>query len=320
MNEFDFIRHYLSRQQTDTEVVLGIGDDAAIVRPRSGYDLCFSSDMLLAGRHFFTDVAAGDLAHKVLAVNVSDMAAMGATPRWVLLSAALPYLDEAWLKDFCDTLFYQTRAYGITLIGGDTTRGDWVFNVTIIGELPQGAALCRSGAQPGDDIWVSGYLGAAAAGLASIQGKLSLPAEVDIACRTRLHRPQPRVGLGQHLLNVATSAMDVSDGLAQDLEHILQASAVGAHVEAALLPALPDLRRVLADERLFSLQLAGGDDYELLFTAPQQVREHVLAASRAAGVPVSRIGRITDNSGCLEVVDGNGDPVHLNHKGFDHFG
>ena len=320
MNEFDFIRHYLSRQQTDTEVVLGIGDDAAIVRPRSGYDLCFSSDMLLAGRHFLTDVAAGDLAHKVLAVNVSDMAAMGATPRWVLLSAALPYLDEAWLKDFCDTLFYQTRAYDITLIGGDTTRGDWVFNVTIIGELPQGAALCRSGAQPGDDIWVSGYLGAAAAGLASIQGKLSLPAEVDVACRTRLHRPQPRVGLGQHLLNVATSAMDVSDGLAQDLGHILQASAVGAHVEAALLPALPDLRRVLADERLFSLQLAGGDDYELLFTAPQQAREHVLAASRAAGVPVSRIGRITDNSGCLEVVDGNGDPVHLNHKGFDHFG
>ncbi|MDO4249518.1 MAG: thiamine-phosphate kinase [Neisseria sp.] len=320
MNEFDFIRHYLSRQQTDTEVVLGIGDDAAIVRPRSGYDLCFSSDMLLAGRHFFTDVAAGDLAHKVLAVNVSDMAAMGATPRWVLLSAALPYLDEAWLKDFCDTLFDQTRAYDITLIGGDTTRGDWVFNVTIIGELPQGAALCRSGAQPGDDIWVSGYLGAAAAGLASIQGKLSLPAEVDIACRTRLHRPQPRVGLGQHLLNVATSAMDVSDGLAQDLEHILQASAVGAHVEAALLPALPDLRRVLADERLFSLQLAGGDDYELLFTAPQQVREHVLAASRAASVPVSRIGRITDNSGCLEIVDANGASVHLNHKGFDHFG
>ena len=320
MNEFDFIRHYLSRQQTDTEVVLGIGDDAAIVRPRSGYDLCFSSDMLLAGRHFFTDVAAGDLAHKVLAVNVSDMAAMGATPRWVLLSAALPYLDEAWLKDFCDTLFDQTRAYDITLIGGDTTRGDWVFNVTIIGELPQGAALCRSGAQPGDDIWVSGYLGAAAAGLASIQGKLSLPAEVDVACRTRLHRPQPRVGLGQHLLKVATSAMDVSDGLAQDLGHILQASAVGARVEAALLPALPDLRRALADERLFSLQLAGGDDYELLFTAPQQAREHVLAASRAAGVPVSRIGRITDNSGCLEVVDGNGDPVHLNHKGFDHFG
>ena len=178
MNEFDFIRHYLSRQQTDTEVVLGIGDDAAIVRPRSGYDLCFSSDMLLAGRHFFTDVAAGDLAHKVLAVNVSDMAAMGATPRWVLLSAALPYLDEAWLKDFCDTLFYQTRAYDITLIGGDTTRGDWVFNVTIIGELPQGAALCRSGAQPGDDIWVSGYLGAAAAGLGACAGSVGAAAKL----------------------------------------------------------------------------------------------------------------------------------------------
>ncbi len=320
MNEFDFIRNYLIRQQKDAELVLGIGDDAAIVRPRPGYDLCFSSDMLLAGRHFFADVAAGDLAHKVLAVNVSDMAAMGAAPRWVLLSAALPYLDEAWLKDFCDTLFEQAQAYGITLIGGDTTRGDWVFNVTIIGELPQGAALRRSGAQPGDDIWVSGYLGMAAAGLAAIQGKLSLPVNIDVACRARLHRPQPRVGLGRHLLNVATSAMDVSDGLAQDLGHILQASMVGARVEAARLPALPALRRALPEEQLLPLQLAGGDDYELLFTAQQQAREQVFAASRAAGMPVSRIGRITDNIGRLEIVDGNGASVHLNHKGFDHFG
>ena len=320
MTEFDFIRRYLNRQQTDAELVLGIGDDAAIVRPRPGYDLCFSSDMLLAGRHFFADVAADDLAHKVLAVNVSDMAAMGAIPRWVLLSAALPHLDEAWLTAFCDTLFAEAQRYGITLIGGDTTRGDWVFNVTIIGELPCGSALRRSGAQVGDDIWVSGHIGAAAAGLAAMQGKLPLPAEVEAACRLKLHRPQPRVALGQRLLDIATAAMDVSDGLAQDLGHILRASGVGARLQAAEVPALAELRDKLAAETLHALQLAGGDDYELLFTAPENAREAVEAAGRVADVAVSRIGRITANSGYLEIVDANGNAVHLKHKGFDHFG
>ena len=320
MTEFDFIRRYLNHQQTDTELVLGIGDDAAIVRPRPGYDLCFSSDMLLAGRHFFADVAADDLAHKVLAVNVSDMAAMGAIPRWVLLSAALPRLDEAWLTAFCDTLFAEAQRYGITLIGGDTTRGDWVFNVTIIGELPCGSALRRSGAQVGNDIWVSGHIGAAAAGLAAMQDKLSFPAEVEAACRLKLHRPQPRVALGQRLLDIATAAMDVSDGLAQDLGHILRASGVGACLQATEVPALAELKASLAEETLHALQLSGGDDYELLFTAPENAREAVEAAGRAADVAVSRIGRITANSGHLEIVGRNGGAVHLKHKGFDHFG
>ena len=175
LNEFDFIRRYLQAQPQTGAVLLGIGDDAALVRPEPGEDWCFSTDMMLAGRHFFADDDPADVAHKLLAVNLSDMAAMGARPRWVLLSAALPALDEAWLVPFCQTLFAQAAAYGVTLIGGDTTRGDLVLNITIAGILPQGRALRRSGAQAGDDIWVSGVLGTAAAGLQHLTGRIRPP-------------------------------------------------------------------------------------------------------------------------------------------------
>ena len=242
MTEFDFIRRYLQRQQPDRDVVLGIGDDAAIVRPCAGMDWCFSSDMLLAGRHFFADVAPADLAHKVLAVNLSDMAAMGAAPRWVLLSAALPQLDEAWLQAFCDSLFALAAQFGVTLIGGDTTRGDYVFSVTIAGELPQGMALRRDAAQPGDDIWVSGQLGLAAAALNRHWQTVQLPQEVFAQCERARLRPQPRVALGRALLPFAHAAQDVSDGLGQDIGHILKASGVGAELWVDALPSLPDLR------------------------------------------------------------------------------
>ena len=176
LGEFDFIRHYLTAEQpADSELLLGIGDDAAIVRPRPGHDLCFISDMLLAGRHFFPDVSPADLAHKILAVNISDMAAMGAQPRWVMLSAALPELNPSWLEAFSGSLFAMLRQYGITLIGGDTTKGDLVFNVSITGELPAGLGLRRSGAQNGDDIWVSGQVGLAAAALHHIWQNIRLP-------------------------------------------------------------------------------------------------------------------------------------------------
>ena len=176
LGEFDFIRRHLTTAQpADPELLLGIGDDAAIVRPRPGHDLCFSSDMLLAGRHFFPDVAPADLAHKILAVNISDMAAMGARPRWVMLSAALPELNPGWLEAFSGSLFAMLRRYGITLIGGDTTKGNLVFNVAITGELPAGLGLRRSGAQNGDDIWVSGQIGLAAAALHHIWQNIRLP-------------------------------------------------------------------------------------------------------------------------------------------------
>ncbi|STZ76733.1 thiamine-phosphate kinase [Bergeriella denitrificans] len=319
MNEFDFIRRYLQRQPSDSDVVLGIGDDAAIVRPQPGYDLCFSSDMLLKGRHFFADVAPEDLAWKVLAVNLSDMAAMGARPRWVLLSAALPELDEAWLAHFCDSLFALAAQHGVALIGGDTTRGDLVFNVTIIGELPQGQGLRRDAAQVGDDIWVSGRVGLAAAALNSRLKNCVLPPEAAPECEAALLRPIPRVALGRALLPVARAAQDISDGLAQDIGHILKASGVGAELWADSLPTLPALKQHLGRAQWLAYTLAGGDDYELVFTAAPEHREAVSVAAEAAGTQVTRVGRI-NGSGGLQIVDAAHQDITLTSLGFDHFG
>lgn len=320
LGEFDFIRRYLSTEQpADPELLLGIGDDAAIVRPRPGFDLCFSSDMLLAGHHFFPDVAPADLAHKILAVNISDMAAMGARPRWVMLSAALPELKPNWLAEFSGSLFAMLRQYGITLIGGDTTKGDLAFNVAITGELPAGCGLRRSGAQSGDDIWVSGRIGLAAAALHHIWQKIRLPENLFAECETARLRPIPRVALGQALLPLANAAQDISDGLAQDLGHILRASRAGAELFADAVPTTPGLRQHLPAQTAYELTLAGGDDYELLFTAAPANRTAIQAAATAADTPVTRIGRITDTS-YLKILQPNGSELHLSHLGFDHFG
>ncbi len=320
LGEFDFIRRYLAAEQpADPELLLGIGDDAAIVRPRHGFDLCFSSDMLLAGRHFFPDVAPADLVHKILAVNISDMAAMGARPRWVMLSAALPELNESWLAEFSARLFAMLRQYGLTLIGGDTTKGDLAFNIAITGELPAGQALRRSGAQSGDDIWVSGRIGLAAAALHHIWQKIRLPENLFAECEAARLRPTPRVALGQALLPLASAAQDISDGLAQDLGHILLASRVGAELFADAVPTAPGLRQHLPEHTTRELTLAGGDDYELLFTAPPAKRAAIQAAAANAQTTVSRIGRITD-TGYLKILQPDGRELHLAHLGFDHFG
>ncbi|SUA44304.1 thiamine monophosphate kinase [Neisseria zoodegmatis] len=319
MKEFDFIKNYLYRQQKDSNVLLGIGDDAAIVRPRLGWDLCCSSDMLLKDRHFFADVSPADLAYKILAVNISDMAAMGAVPRWALLSAGLPELNPNWLNEFCDSLFTLAKQFGVTLIGGDTTKGDLAFNVTIIGELPQGKALRRDAAQMGDDIWVSGTVGLAAAALNCHWKNIELPDAVFALCEQARLRPKPRVDLGKALLPFAHAAQDISDGLAQDIGHILKASDVGADVFADCVPTLPELRQILDKGVLYDYMLAGGDDYELLFTAPKSCREAVLAAGRVSDTPVTRIGKIND-SGRLNLLDSNGHHITLTSLGFDHFG
>lgn len=319
MKEFDFIKNFLYRQQKDSDVLLGIGDDAAIVRPRLGWDLCCSSDMLLKDRHFFADVSPADLAYKILAVNISDMAAMGAVPRWALLSAGLPELNPNWLNEFCDSLFTLAKQFGVTLIGGDTTKGDLAFNVTIIGELPQGKALRRDAAQMGDDIWVSGTVGLAAAALNCHWKNIELPDTVFALCEQARLRPKPRVDLGKALLPFAHAAQDISDGLAQDIGHILKASDVGADVFADCVPTLPELRQILDKGVLYDYMLAGGDDYELLFTAPKSCREAVLAAGRMSNTPVTRIGKIND-SGRLNLLDSNGHHITLTSLGFDHFG
>lgn len=315
LGEFDFIRTYLDRKTAADGLILGIGDDAAVIRPRAGHDLCFSSDMLLAGRHFFCDTAPEDLAHKIVAVNASDMAAMGAQPRWVLLSAALPELEENWLRRFCGSLFARLDHYGAVLVGGDTTRGNLVFNLTIVGEVPSGQGLRRSSAQVGDDIWVSGRIGSAAAALQHLSGRLTLPESLLEPCLDALLRPEARIALGRALLPVAHAAQDVSDGLAQDMRHILDASAVGAEINVC---AIPNILAALPDEQRLPLVLCGGDDYELLFTAAPQRRGEVCAAAGTAATPVRRIGRITD-TGYLKLTDSQGCELRYDTRGYDHF-
>ncbi|WP_037588266.1 thiamine-phosphate kinase [Stenoxybacter acetivorans] len=326
MKEFEFIRRYLSAQSYPNQVLLGVGDDAAIIQPTAGHDLHVSSDMLLAGRHFFADVLPQDLAHKVLAVNLSDMAAMGAVPRWFTLSMALPVLDEAWLNAFFADLFAMAAAYGVSLIGGDTVRGDWVFNITIMGETPSGQALRRSGAQAGDDVWVSGEIGSAAAALAHLLGDVRLPENLFAECEHRLLRPTPRVALGQRLLHIASAAQDISDGLAQDLQHLLRASQLGAVIQAAQVPLLPALKQWMVQQKnstaLFErFCLNGGDDYELVFTASPTKRAAVSAAAALSETAVCRIGTLVSkvSEPSLMLENEQKQIIAFQPQGFDHF-
>lgn len=319
-SEFDIIRSFFTRPAPDT--VLGIGDDAALIRPSPGMELAISTDMLVSGRHFFDSADARAVGHKSLAVNLSDMAAMGARPRWATLSLALPESmvreDGSWLRGFADGFFALARAQQVDLIGGDTTNGPLNICVTIIGEVPEGKALRRSGARPGDDIWVSGHLGGAALALAYQKKKIMLePDEVE-ACMAALEMPVPRVRLGQRLIGLARSAIDISDGLLADLGHILESSKVAAIVR------MDQIRRSAAMEKRFphpqaiECLLAGGDDYELCFTVPESERTKVELLSGEEGIPLTRIGCIEEGEG-LVVLDSLGGTVSTEVKGYDHF-
>lgn len=312
MNEFELIRRHFTQAAPDA--VLGVGDDAAIVRPSPGHDLHVSVDMLVAGHHFFPDVDPEALGHKTLAVNLSDMAAMGARPRWAVLALALPQLDSAWVEAFARGFFGLAAEHGVSIVGGDTTRGPLTLSVTIFGETPNGQALRRDAAQAGDDIWVSGELGLAAAALQQRLGRLNLDLPPD--CLRRLERPQPRVALGRALLGIAHAALDISDGFAADLHHILDHSACGAEVWLDALPTHPALRDARA--QLLSCIAAGGDDYELCFTASPAHADAIQAAARQAGVAVSKVGRIVTEPG-LRLLDSHGTAVTLERLGYDHF-
>jgi thiamine-monophosphate kinase len=315
-SEFDLIARHFTRPTPTAR--LGVGDDAALLDCAPGMELAVSSDMLVAGTHFLPDTDPCQLGHKTLAVNLSDLAAMGATPRWALLSLALPAADEAWLAAFSQGFFDLAARFGVELVGGDTTRGSLNLCVTILGQVPAGQALRRDGARLGDDIWVSGELGGAALGLAHLQGRLVLDPEEAATCLARLHRPEPRVALGLALGGLASAAIDVSDGLLADLGHILERSAVGAEVAFEALPSAPTVAARLPDLLARRCLLAGGDDYELCFTAPPGRAEAILSAGRAAGVAMSRIGRITAASG-LRLLDGAGREMVMEERGFDHF-
>jgi thiamine-monophosphate kinase len=319
LSEFELIDRFFRRPAR--QAVLGVGDDAALIAPSAGCELALSVDMLVEGTHFLPDVDPEALGHKTLAVNLSDMAAMGAHPRWALLACALLEIDPVWLTAFARGFFALADAHGVELIGGDTTRGALNLCVTIIGETPTGAALRRSGARQGDAIYVSGRLGDAALAVAHHAGHAVLAPDEFADCERALSRPTPRVALGERLRGLATAAIDISDGLTGDLGHILDASGVGATVELATLPRSTAIdRRLAGADRQLALQclLSGGDDYELCFTAPASVAPHLSEIARDLGLALTRIGRI-DPGRQLVVQDEHGQALPALPRSFDHF-
>ena len=317
-SEFALIRRHFTRPARHTD--LAVGDDAALIRARPGMQLAISTDMLVAGTHFFADTDPEDLGWKTLAVNVSDLAAMGAEPRWVVFAASLPGADESWIAPFAKGFFACCEAFGIDAIGGDTTRGPLNLCPTIFGELPLGQAITRSGGRPGDELWVSGTPGRAALGLAHLKAEIQLNPAWRDACVAALQRPQPRVALGLALRGLATAMLDVSDGLLGDLDHILELSAVGAEVDEAALPLAPLIAACGDPDRAFQACTAGGDDYELLFAAPAGCRDDLAALSARLDLPLHRIGRLTDTPGQLQLRRTDGRLERLAVRGYDHFG
>ncbi|OGS98143.1 MAG: thiamine-phosphate kinase [Gallionellales bacterium RIFCSPLOWO2_12_FULL_59_22] len=316
MGEFDLIKRYFTR--ATPSALLGIGDDAALLRVNPGNVLAVSTDMLVCGTHFLPDADPFLLGHKTLAVNLSDLAAMGAEPRWAVLAIALPEADEAWLAQFSAGFFALAQQHGVELVGGDTTRGPLNLCVTIFGDVPAQQALRRSGAQVGDDIWVSGRLGDAALALAHLQGRIVLPDEEIDSCAPALHQPQPRVALGLALRGIASSAIDISDGLLADLGHILDASQVGAEIDFAALPLSPSMQAHAAQPLVRQCILAGGDDYELCFTAPAARHEELADIAARLDVPLTRIGKVVAGRGCI-VRDAAGNPLNVETGGYEHF-
>ncbi|MFM2274987.1 MAG: hypothetical protein RL211_859 [Pseudomonadota bacterium] len=335
MGEFDLIARYFKRPTLHS--ALGIGDDCALLQPAPGTQMAISSDMLVQGRHFFPDVAPQTLGHKALAVNLSDLAACGAKPLAFTLALALPGVDEGWLAAFSKGLFALADAHGCELIGGDTTQGPLNICITVFGEVPvvngRTQALLRSGAKVDDDIYVSGTLGDARLALDVLNGRLLVPDAVFNPARVRLETPSPRVALGMALRGVASAAIDVSDGLLGDLGHILTASQVGAVIDTSIaIKLIASHTYWMPADGLFSTKnnretdlqtclnyvLAGGDDYELLFTAPAAHRDAVQTAARASALPVTRIGQIQSRPG-LRLVGATGDEITNTFRSFDHF-
>lgn len=318
MGEFDLIDRYFKRPVKRN--ALGIGDDCALLTPTPGMQMAVSSDMLVEGRHFLSTVDPFRLGHKALAVNLSDLAACGAKPLAFTLALSMQLADESWLEPFSRGLLALADAHACELVGGDTTRGPLNICITVFGEIPQGQALLRSGAKAGDDIYVSGTLGEARLALEAFRGTLLLPTQVFEAARARMELPTPRVALGLALRGIATSLIDVSDGLLGDLGHILRCSGVGARIDTSIALGLmmPFVHDAIDDERRLEYVLAGGDDYELVFTAPATARQAVQSASQQASTAVTRIGTIEADRG-LQLLDAQGQPLQRCYGSFDHF-
>lgn len=313
-SEFSLIERYFDRPVGHT--ALGVGDDAAILQPREGCELVASTDTLVEGVHFFAATDPDKLGHKALAVNLSDLAAMAAEPRWALLALTLPDADERWVEQFAKGFFRLALEHAVDLVGGDTTRGPRSITVTVLGEAPVGEAVRRSGARAGDDIWVSGTLGEAALGLQLISDRMTLADDLTRRCLTKLHTPLPRVALGRALRGIATAMIDVSDGLLADLGHIARASQLAADVSLAALP-LPTTDQVDSTRR-YDAGLAGGDDYELCFCAAPQERGRIERLADLLLLPLTHIGVMAPGEG-VRVIAADGTLYQPQRIGFDHF-
>ena len=316
-SEFAMIERYFQRAGDRADVLLGIGDDAALLTPPPGQSLVVTVDLLAAGVHFLADADPRGIGHKALAVNLSDLAAMGAEPAWGTLAIALPGVEPDWLAAFCEGFFSLAEQHSLQLVGGDTTRGPLTISVQVHGFVPENQALRRDGARPGDRIMITGVPGEAALALAGLQGRTELPGAHRDTLLARLERPSPRIAQGLDLRGLATSAIDISDGLIQDLGHILRRSRVGARLELARLPGSPALQSVEPGLAL-DCQLGGGDDYELLFTvAPAQLAE-LRRRAAAWDCEPSEIGEIEAGNE-LRLIRPDGS-VHVPAaRGFDHF-
>lgn len=318
--EFALINRYFARPTPSA--VLGPGDDCALLQPSPGKQLAVTTDMLVAGTHFLPDTPARNLGWKALAVNLSDLAAMGATPRWVTLAGALPEADETWIAEFAEGFFACANEYGVDVVGGDTTKGPLNLCITAIGEIAPDQALRRDGAKVGEQIWVSGRPGLASLGLAQLQGKIALPEPWPRLCIAALEKPRPRVALGQALLGIASAAIDVSDGLLADLGHICERSNCAAAIKLVQLPYLPKGESYNAELRRLALEclLTGGDDYELCFTAPGKASQAIIQIAARLELPLWNIGEmVAGKHGEVTVFDPDERPVSFDRHGYEHF-
>jgi len=330
MGEFDLIERFFKAGadaiNPSPRIGLGIGDDCALIFPAPNEEMAVTTDMLVEGRHFFPGTSPELLGRKALAVNLSDLAAMGATPLGFTLAIALPHADSAWLEAFSKGLFSIAREFSCPLIGGDTTAGPLTISISAFGSMPKGEAIRRSGAKPGEDIWVSGQLGDARLALAALRHELDLTNDDLKFIEHRLHQPIPRIQLGKHLRGVATAALDVSDGLLGDLKHILDQSKVDAQI---WIDRLPKSAFLLKQSPSIQNQYAacGGDDYEICFTAPEQQRDAIKKISQTLNLTLTRIGQISAMKNKLAHIDlyksdgtqFNEDESKVLMKSFDHF-
>ncbi len=319
LNEFQLIHRFFERNSRSENITLGVGDDAALVRVPSDHELVIAIDTLVDGVHFPVDTCAADIGYKALAVNLSDLAAMGADPSWATLALTLPESDTEWLTGFAGGFFELADEWGVSLIGGDTTHGPLTVSVQVAGHVPTGQALRRSGARVGDQIWVTGTLGDAALALAHVKDRLRLSPVSFEQSLVRLNRPTPRLREGSALREIATAAIDISDGLGADLGHVLEASSVGATLYAERLPLSKILREQFGSHMDWNLPLGGGDDYELCFTASPDKQPMIEERFHELGTACTRIGSIEEQSG-LRCVMPDGKTIDPRALGYDHFG